>query len=95
MYLEGVDKKFDMIIDNASVRKLPGKCDEDLIRNGYFESDDKFWSRMGYVHTAIVSNSIKVTNRLSSGDGIRQDLYIDKDCFQQKQRFYVTGKYIF
>ena len=95
MFLEGAHQKFDMIIDNASMRKLPGKCDEDLIRNGYFDSDDKFWRRMGYVHIAIDSNSLRVTNRLSTGDGIRQNLYIDEDCFHPKQRFYVTGKHIF
>ena len=42
MYLEGPHKKFDLVIDNASVKKLHGKCDDDLIRNGNFRSDAKF-----------------------------------------------------
>ena len=90
MYLEGPHKKFDLVIDNASVKKLHGKCDDDLIRNGNFGSDAKFWSRMEGAYIAIDNKSIRVTNRLSSSDGINQNLYIDKECFEP--RFYVCGK---
>ena len=96
MYVEGAHKDYDMIINKVSVRKLPGICGDDLIRNGNFEQNGKFWQRYGNVHLDIESlpnKNLKVSKKPSSREGVQQELFIDKLCFKSKQRFHVTGKF--
>ena len=95
IYLEYAHQDFDMIHDNVSVKKLPSVCGEDLIRNGNFESNSKYWNRYGAPFISIEtssSNTLKVFNRNSEDDGVYQDLYVDKSCFREKQRFKITGE---
>ena len=92
MFLEQADPDYDYVIDNASVHTLPGICHSDLIRNGNFDVNDKYWSRLGAVHVNMENGSIKVFSKPSNNDGIQQHLFVDKGCFEAKQRYHVTGK---
>ena len=95
MYLETTHEDFDIILDNVSVKKLPSICGNNLIRNGNFESNSKFWNRYGNTDISIEtlsSKALKVFNRNSDYDGLYQDLYVDKSCFQERQRFKITGE---
>lgn len=97
MYLELVHMDYDIIVDDVTVKKLQKVCGEELVRNGGFEESSIYWRRYGgNVQMDIESSSsksLKVFNRANNGDGVYEDLYIDKDCFQQKQRFKITGEY--
>jgi len=99
MYLEIAHKDYDMIIDNVSVNKLPGICDDNLVRNGNFDDGSKYWYNYGPVHydvEALPNKYIKVSRREQHAHyGIRQDLYIEKECLQPKQRYHITGKILF
>ena len=95
MQIELAPTNSDIIIDNVSVKKLPRICGDGLIRNGIFDENSKFWKRYGSVHLDIESlpnKNLKVLKHNSNWEGIKQDLYIDKNCgLQPKQRFHVTG----
>ena len=96
MYMERAHRKFDMIVDNVSVTKLSGICGGDLVRNGNFDDNGKFWRRYGNAHLDIETlpnKNLKVFNKPRSDDGAYQDLYIDRSCFQKNQRFKITGKF--
>ena len=86
-------RKYDMIIDNFSVKKLPGICKEDLIHNGNFDSNGKYW--MDYLSSAMdidmsSNKSLKVT-KPRSFDGALQYLYVDKSCLKVNDRYLVIG----
>ena len=98
-YIELVDKKFDMIVDDISVKKLPSVCGNDLIRNGDLEDTTVYWKRWGNGRLDIdidTSNnkSIKVHSRLDHGVGVYQDLYVEEGCLKKQQRFSVICKYL-
>ena len=97
MYLEFAHQDFDMIVDNVSVKKLPVICGEDLVRNGDFDGNGKFWRRYGNALIDIENvpnNNLKVFNKVNADEGAYQDLYIDKACFLKDQRFQITGKFL-
>ena len=43
MYVEYVHADFDMIMDNVSVQKMEGVCEGNLLQNGNFEENGKYW----------------------------------------------------
>ena len=95
MYLAVARTDIDFIIDTASVKKLPGVCGGDLVRNGGFEENGKYWKINGAAHMDIEtssSNALKVFNRKDKYAGVIQDFYLDKGCFERKQRYAFTGK---
>ncbi len=96
MYVEVAHQDFDLIIDNVSVRRLAGICRGDLIRNGNFKVNGKYWRPYGNAHLDIQFgsgiNALKVFNRVNEWEGSYQDLFVDKDCFEELDRFKVTGK---
>lgn len=96
MYLENTHKSRDMIVDNVSVKKLVGKCNEELVRNGSFELDSMYWALYGNPHIEIdVTDgikSMKVTNKKDPDHGIIQDLYIDSSCFRSGDRYEIIGE---
>ena len=97
MYVELADPVYDLILDNVSVKKLQGKCNDNLVHNGNFDNS-KYWQRVGgtqYNIEGLSNKHIKVTNRGNNWDGIRQDLYLEKECLQSKQRYHITGKQLF
>lgn len=101
MYLEFAHQDFDMIVDDVSVKKITSinVCQgEDLVRNGKFDGNSMFWTRYGNTYLDIVEDypggkNLKVSNREGDWYGVIQDLFIDMKCFQEKQRFLVTGAY--
>ena len=98
MYISSVDDKFDIFIDNVSVRNLPVVCGEDLVRNGNFNEGGKFWRDYGSAHMDIETSPnkhLKVFNKESADDGAYQDLLIDMSCFEKNQRFQITGELYF
>ena len=98
--LKGAATKFSMIMDNVSIKKMPGICGGDLIRNGNFEENDKFWYVLSTAKldietfniNTITNKALKVFDKGSGDSGTRQYLYIDSSCFKAKQRYKVTGK---
>ena len=99
-YIEYADPKFDMVVDDISVKKLPSVCGNNLIRNGDLEDTTVYWKRWGDgridIDTDTSNNkSIKVHSRLNYGVGVYQDLYIEKGCLIKQQRFGVICKYFF
>lgn len=90
------DKKYDITIDNFSIKKLAPTCNGDLIRNGNFEHDGLYWRSQGGGHISIeetTSKAMKSTNRKNMYIGIVQDLYVDDKCFDEGQQFQVIGKF--
>ena len=95
MNLGKTRSSLDLIIDHVSVKKLPGVCRGELVRNGGFEENSKYWKINGEALMDIgtsSSNVMKVFNRNSKTDGVVQDFYVDKSCFRRKQRYAFTGK---
>ncbi len=98
-YLEYLPNHVDIIIDNASVKRIPGICGTDLLRNGDFESNGKFWRRYGdayfdIVQTPTSSKALKIVSKVHPDHGVYQDLFIDKDCFEEKDRFKISGEFV-
>ncbi len=95
MYLEFAHPDFDMIVDDVSVKKMSGKRDENVLHNGDFESYGKFWRSYGNPHYDIEQTStnkaLKVFNKNHPDHGVYQDLYLDRDCLEEKQRFKIQG----
>ena len=78
------------------IKRIPIICGEDLVRNGDFDGNGKFWRRYGNALIDIENvpnNNLKVFNKVNANEGAYQDLYIDKACFQKNQRFKITGKF--
>lgn len=96
MVMEQTYKERDMIVDNVSVKNLAGKCNEELVRNGDFEANSRYWGMYGDsqydIEMADNNKAMKVFNRNFPEHGIRQDLYIDSDCFNVGDRFEITGE---
>ena len=90
------DKKYDITIDNFSIKKFVPTCNGDLIRNGNFEHDGLYWRSDGGSHISIeetTSKAMKATNRKNGYIGIAQELYVDEKCFNVGQQFQVIGKF--
>ncbi len=101
MFLTNVDKKFDILIDNVSVKKMDLVCGADLIRNGNFEENGKFWTNYGVAKIAIENQAspsppnnkyLKIYDMVGADRGAMQYLYINKDCFQHRDRYAITGE---
>ena len=95
MYLATAHKSLDFIIDNMSVKKLPGVCVGDLVRNGGLEENSKYWkvNTVAQLGIETLSNkALKVFNRRNKYAGASQDLFVDKSCFKKKRRYAITGK---
>ena len=95
IYLKDAPKKFSVLMDNMSVNKMPGICGGDLIRNGNFEENDKFWYVLSTAKLGIETFSnkaLKVYDKGGGDHGAKQYLYIDSSCFSKRQRYMVTGK---
>ena len=97
LYLEFAyaDKKFDIVVDNLSMKKLHLICTDNWIRNSNFEEGGKYWSRAGAltdIETSSSGKSIKVFNKSNKYDGVTQSLYLDKDCLRDRKRFEISGE---
>ena len=94
MYVANAPTKYDMIIDDFSVKKLPGICGGDLVRNGNFESNGKYWANYlrGALDIDMSSNKALKISKPRNFDGAFQDLYVDKNCLNVNDRYLVTGK---
>ena len=80
--------------EHGQMKKIDGACQSDLVRNGNFDQNSAFWTRYNNAYLDITSNKqLKVSNRVNDGVGAYQDLFIDKNCFKEKQRYLVTGKF--
>ena len=95
MVLEKANELFDMIVDDVSVKQLTGKCNEELVRNGNFDTNSRYWDSLFSAHFDIntlgVNKSIRVFNKGSPSDGIRQDLFIESGCLKVGDRYEITG----
>ena len=94
MYVTMAPRKYDIIIDNFSVKKLPGICGGDLIRNGNFDSNGKYWTNYlrGAIDIDMSSNKSLKVSKPRSFDGALQYLYVDTSCLKVNDRYLVTGK---
>ncbi len=95
MYLEYAHKDFDMIVDDYSMKRVPGICGRNLLRNGDFQSYGKFWRSYSSSHYDIEQTStnkaLKIFYKSHPDHGVYQDLYLDRDCLEEKQRFKIQG----
>ena len=59
-------------------------------------STGKYWQNYHLAHIDVVNlhsgNALKVHNRERDYAGAFSDFFIDKDCFEEKQRFLFVGK---
>ncbi len=99
MMLKEVRHVYDMIIDDVSLKRIPGICGANLLRNGDFESYGKFWRSYGTnqkydIEQTSTSKTLKIFNKNNPDHGVYQDLYLDKDCLEEKQRFKILGAFI-
>ena len=97
MYLEYAHQDYDIIMDNVSVKKLPGICGTDLIRNGDFDENGKYWKTYGTAKLDVAlgsNNALKTYGKSHPDYGPQQELYIDKSCFHVKDRYAMFGKCI-
>ncbi len=90
-----VDSKFDIIVDNFFVKKLPRICEEDWVRNSNFEDGGKYWLRVGAL-TDIVEDSqggksLKIFNKGNKYHGVTQNFYLDRECLGGGEQFQIKG----
>ena len=98
VYIEYAHEDFDLIIDDFSVDRLQlATCNEELIRNGDFETGySTFWDIYGTLKfnilTIATGKAIEVKEKSQNHHGILQWIYMDKSCMNLNDRYQITAK---